>query len=323
MRISIAMATYNGAKYIQNQLDSFVTQTRQPDELVITDDCSTDNTLEIIQRFAASAQFDVIWEQNERKLGYAGNFNRALMKTTGDLVFLSDQDDVWFPEKIQRVAEVSEISDSLVIMNDAALTDAKLNYTGLTKLGQINSGGLSNSSFVMGCCTAVKRDLLNICLPIPASYRAHDNWIVSFAEGMGRKQIIPEVMQWYRRHEKNESQFIANRTQKLTPFALFCCCLRHLAQEREMDLANSQKVQANLLIEGVYSAIERAPESYITALKTFGASLVLQQDHLSKRQKIRAYPRYRRLLNVLKFWHSGGYGQFQGLKSAMRDIVFK
>ena len=99
LRISIAMSTYNGGKYLQEQLDSFLAQTSLPDELVITDDCSTDNTLEIIQAFAAMAPFEVRWEQNEKNLGYTGNFNQALMKTTGDLVFLSDQDDVWFPEK--------------------------------------------------------------------------------------------------------------------------------------------------------------------------------------------------------------------------------
>lgn len=75
-------------------------QTRLPDELIITDDCSTDNIEEIVKEFAETAPFTVVFHRNEKNLGYCGNFNAALMKTIGDLVFLSDQDDVWFPEKL-------------------------------------------------------------------------------------------------------------------------------------------------------------------------------------------------------------------------------
>jgi len=214
LKISIAMATYNGAKYLREQLDSFVAQTRLPDELVITDDCSTDNTIEIIQAFAATAPFAVRWEQNEKNHGYTGNFNHALMKTTGDLVFLSDQDDVWFPEKLAIMERYAlDNPTALVMMNDAALTDAALNDTGLTKQGQIASAGLDQSAFVMGCCAVVRRELLDICLPIPAQFNGHDGWIVKLAEGVGRKHVVPDVLQWYRRHEANESQFIANSTR--------------------------------------------------------------------------------------------------------------
>jgi len=107
MRISIALATYNGEIYLSQQLDSFVVQTRMPDELVITDDCSTDNSLKICKKFAETAPFDVFIYENESNLGYCGNFNRALSKTTGSLVFLSDQDDVWFPEKIKTITKLA------------------------------------------------------------------------------------------------------------------------------------------------------------------------------------------------------------------------
>ena len=119
LKISIAMATYNGAAYLQEQLDSFLAQTRLPDEVVITDDCSTDETLEIIKGFEESAPFNVHWEQNEHNLGYTGNFNKALIKTTGDLVFLSDQDDVWFRDKLEQVERyAAEHPAALVLMND-------------------------------------------------------------------------------------------------------------------------------------------------------------------------------------------------------------
>ena len=113
------MATYNGEKYLKEQLDSFVQQTRQPDELVVTDDCSTDGTLGLLKAFAKTAPFDMAVHQNQRNYGYCGNFNQASMRTGGDLVFLSDQDDVWFPEKVERMARAAEDNPAaLVLMND-------------------------------------------------------------------------------------------------------------------------------------------------------------------------------------------------------------
>lgn len=312
------MATYNGAKYLQQQLDSFVGQTRLPDELIVSDDCSTDQTVEIIQRFAKVAPFDVILNRNEENFGYAGNFNRALMNTTGDLVFLSDQDDVWFPEKIQRVAQVAEKSNALVIMNDAGLTDASLNDTGLTKLGQIRSGGLSRSSFVMGCCAAIKRDLLSLCLPIIEGYRAHDKWIGEFADGMKRKKIIPEVMQWYRRHEFNESNSIASQTSKLSRLTV----LHNFVHYDHMPL-DYQREQLGLLLDGVFSAKKRAIEPYASELQNFEVSVARKRRNLVQREKIRACRRWRRIFSVYNLWRYGGYAEFSGFKSAIRDIIFK
>lgn len=100
MKISIAMATYNGAKYLQEQLDSFVTQTRQPDELVVCDDGSSDATVEILRHFAAGAPFAVEIHENEVNLSHAKNFEKALSLCGGDVIFFSDQDEVWFPEKV-------------------------------------------------------------------------------------------------------------------------------------------------------------------------------------------------------------------------------
>jgi len=160
MKISIAMATYNGARYLKAQLQSFIDQTRQPDELIITDDCSTDEIETIVRDFAQTAPFKVLFSRNEQNLGYCGNFNAALMKTTGGLVFLSDQDDVWFPEKIEHMIGVAERHpEALVMMNDAALTDEALNEVGLTKMGQIRSAGISMDGFVMGCCCGIQREL--------------------------------------------------------------------------------------------------------------------------------------------------------------------
>lgn len=328
MKISIALATYNGASYLQAQLDSFLAQTRLPDELVITDDCSTDETLEIIQHFAATAPFPVIWSQNERNLGYSGNFNAALMQTTGDLIFLSDQDDVWFPHKIERIMEiVAADTHSLVFINDAALTDAKLNTVGLTKLGQIHSAGLKESSFVMGCCAAVKRDLLNLCLPVPSDYPAHDGWIVRIAEGMGRKRIVKEVLQYYRRHEHNESQFIVNRTSRVTRLHVVLLDLKQ-GMSRNLGTSNPSHRHTNsprfpqaVMLEWVRSAAMDTYNFYAYDLKRFSEHLEVDVTVRKKRNAIRQLAFPRRLVQALLFWRSGGYVTFSGIKTMIRDII--
>ena len=126
MKISIAIATYNGEKHLKEQLGSFVKQTRLPDELIVSDDLSSDNTFEIIKKFAEEAPFKVIYSQNKKTLGYAGNFSKALTKTSGDLILLSDQDDVWFNNKIETIEKVANECDELLIVNDKLITDANL-----------------------------------------------------------------------------------------------------------------------------------------------------------------------------------------------------
>ncbi len=268
MKISIAMATYNGAKYIQEQLQSFVDQTRQPDELIITDDCSTDQTEAIVREFAKTAPFTVEFHINEKSLGYCGNFNAALMKTTGDVVFLSDQDDVWFPEKIEHMIGVAESnSQALVVMNDAALTDGELNEVGLTKVGQIGSAGFSMDSFVMGCCCGIRRELLDLCMPIPAGIKGHDNWIVDFADALNSKVVDDRVLQYYRRHESNESQFIANRITKVTRQQALIHSVKKLFEGDTRKREKEQIAQQQLIIDGIRQVQTVAPEKYRAGLR--------------------------------------------------------
>ena len=96
MKISIAMTAFNGAKYINEQLNSFASQTRLPDEVVVCDDISSDDTFEILDNFARSAPFKMIVVRNNKNLGYTKNFEKALSLCSGDLIFLSDQDDIWY-----------------------------------------------------------------------------------------------------------------------------------------------------------------------------------------------------------------------------------
>ena len=309
MKISIAMATYNGAAYILEQLKSFSDQTLLPDELIITDDCSTDKTEDIVRSFARTAPFEVVFHRNEKNLSYCGNFNMALMKTTGDLVFLSDQDDVWFPEKIETMVRLADKNpEMLVLMNDTELTDGELNSVGLTKLGQIRSAGLTLNSYVMGCCCAVRRELLDICMPIPEGFRAHDNWIVAFAQAFNAKLVDTTVLQYYRRHESNESQFIANRTVKVNRYDVF---IERVKKVFDGNIKGQDEIvikQRQIFLDGLVRAIELGGEKK--------GPLVFRQ-----RRKIRGRAFLPRLFYALIFLLGGGYRDASGVKSFVRDLL--
>lgn len=330
MKISIAMATYNGAEYLDAQLNSLVTQTRLPDELVVTDDCSTDSTLEILERFAKSAPFSVLIHRNANNLGYCGNFNQALLRTQGDLVFISDQDDVWFPEKIERmVSFAARHPQALVMMNDAVLTHADLSESGLTKLGQIRSAGFKESSFVMGCCAAVRRDLLDLCLPIPEGFGAHDSWVVGIADGLGRKRIFPVALQYYRRHEQNESQWIVNRTTRVTRWSVRVDrWKRSLARQRSLRTESRKRESLEsspewLLRQWAKQTLTSVPAAYAADLRRYYEQLDLKLKTKARRVAIRSLPFAARPSAVRKLWMDGEYAVHSGWKLALRDLIGK
>jgi glycosyltransferase involved in cell wall biosynthesis len=322
MKVSVAMATYNGASYLRAQLQSFVDQVRQPDELIITDDCSTDDTETIIRRFAITAPFKIEFYRNENNLGYCGNFNAALLKTTGDLVFLSDQDDVWFPEKIEHMIGVAERNpEALVVMNDAALTDGELNNSGLTKVGQIRSAGFSMNGFVMGCCCGVRRELLDFCLPVPASFEGHDKWLVWVADGLDARVVDDKVLQYYRRHESNESQFIANRTTKVTRTRALIHSLKSVFQQDSATNLKIQLKQLEIFLDGIYICGGKAPEKYRSQLKKLEERHREKIDTVKNRSAVRDKWLLLRIGAAVSLFARGGYSDTNGLRSVIRDIL--
>jgi glycosyltransferase involved in cell wall biosynthesis len=326
MKISIALASYNGEKYIQEQLDSFVQQTRQPDELVVSDDGSGDGTLDIVEAFRESAPFEVRVLRDQENLGYAGNFNRALSATTGDLVFLSDQDDVWFPEKLERMERAArDDPDALLIMCDAALTDGALNPVGVTKIGQFRSGGIPITSFVMGCCAAVKRELLDMVLPIPPGFPSHDGWLVRIADGIGCKAVHDEPLQYYRRHESNVSGVIVNRASRISKWQLFQERMKKTFARDSMEgVPFDQQICKNeQMIVGVRRAMERTDSKWYDALRALVGRMESQVEAARERSEIRRTSFLRRMPRVVGFWWRGGYRQFRGWRSAVRDLAFK
>lgn len=323
MKISIAMATYNGEQYIQEQLQSFVDQTLQPDEVIITDDKSTDNTVEIIREFAKKAPFKIEVSINEKNLGYAGNFSAALMKTTGDLVFLSDQDDVWFAEKINHMLDLANSKpEYLIYMNDAELTDGKLNSVNLTKCGQIKSAGFNDKSFVMGCCCAIRRELLDFALPIPQKLKAHDNWLVEIADGLEQKYIDFKVLQYYRRHESNESQFIANRLTPVNKMDRYLESIKSIVKSDKKNTLNILIEQMEIFIKGLEMASVKVNDTYKDKYNKFLKDKKEQLKLYKQRSSIQKSNFLKRLPKTISMFQNG-YPKETRFKNMIKDIIKK
>lgn len=328
MKISIAMATYNGAKYLQEQLDSFVAQTRLPDELVVCDDCSTDETVEILRRFAATAPFEVRVFVNEKNLGYVQNFGRALALCTGDLIFLSDQDDVWFSEKLSAIEKLAtEDTYTQIFMNDAELVRHDLSPTGLTFQSQIKSAGIPESGFVPGCCMAIRQDFLMHLLPIPSEFKGHDVWLSKFGEGLKRRRIISQLLQVYRRHESTSTDDMPHQPRKINNFD-------KISQRVYTILSRIKNPGSDDLIQALYSEeaqiiasdkwIEETQDSRLEVqLREFKVSLQKSKQALDERMKIRKMTFGYRILHGWNFYRKNGYQRFSGTSSYLRDIFLR
>ncbi len=205
--MSVALATYNGAAYVEAQLRSLADQTRPPDELVVTDDGSSDGTVALVEAFAETAPFAVRISVNQRRLGYTHNFGEALRRCRGDVVFLCDQDDVWYPKKIERILEfLGENPAVHLVIHDRRVTNHDLTHSGVTELGNFRRIGLPDDGFVSGCCTAVRRPFLGAVLPIPDVAHGHDSWMHLLARLLGVRYVLPETLIDYRRHGANVSE---------------------------------------------------------------------------------------------------------------------
>lgn len=204
--ISICIPTYNGEKYIKEQLDSIIYQLDEKDEIIISDDGSTDQTIEIVKGY------------NERRIklinnisllkGTKSNLENALNNATGDYIFLADQDDIWAPDKIVIMLEYLKLYS--LVVSDCKVVDANLNiqYESFFKI----SGTRSNKLFALllvtpylGCCMAFNREILEKCLPFPNTNTAHDIWIGNVSAFAYNVKFISAKLVLYRRHGNNVS----------------------------------------------------------------------------------------------------------------------
>lgn len=202
--ISVCMATYNGEKFIREQIESILSQLGTNDELIISDDGSTDDTIKIINSICDPR---IKLFHNQGRCGFVGNFENALRNAQNDYIFLSDQDDIWKKDKVKIVLQALEDYD--LIVHDAEIIDGDGNPLGMNYYSIMHH----YTNFFMnlwktrwlGCCMAFRKEVLFYCLPFPSNIVAHDYWIGMLGMLKFQYCFLNDVLICYRRHGGNVS----------------------------------------------------------------------------------------------------------------------
>lgn len=204
-RISICMATFNGGPFVAEQIASILTQLGPTDQLVAADDTSSDNTVAIIEGLG-DPRIHVLRQATNR--GTVATFERALREAKGDILFLSDQDDIWCANKVETILETFERWPQVtMVMSNAELIDVQGRSLGTT-LHQQNQPPLGMAANLVknrfqGCTMAFRRELLEAILPFPDDIPMHDSWIGAVNAIVGKAVYISEPLMQYRRHGQN------------------------------------------------------------------------------------------------------------------------
>lgn len=202
-KVSICMAVYNGEEFIKEQLDSILLQLGENDEVIISDDGSIDQTLAIIDAY----QDTRISTHHSGKRSIIKNFENSLKRATGDVIFLADQDDIWYPNKIATT--LSYINEYDLVFSNASVfnKNTEQSYLLYNKKGS-RTGLLRNfvKNNYIGATMAFKRRVLDKALPFPPHIYMHDVWLAMVAEVKGKTFFIEQPLIYYRRHGNNASE---------------------------------------------------------------------------------------------------------------------
>ncbi|WP_210490494.1 glycosyltransferase family 2 protein [Rufibacter aurantiacus] len=214
--VSIALATYNGAKYIREQLASIFAQTHQHLEVIVFDDGSTDGTLEILKEISWN-RHNLIIHANAQQAGVVQNFSRAMAAATGDYIALCDQDDVWLPDKLKTsLARLQELEKSssketpALVFTDLKVVDENLEVIDASYWHHMGLNPENNSlnralveNVATGCTILLNKATKDLALPIPKEALMHDVWLLLTASYFGQVKYLCEPTVLYRQHSFN------------------------------------------------------------------------------------------------------------------------
>ncbi|WP_308468145.1 glycosyltransferase family 2 protein [Rathayibacter soli] len=314
--ISVALCTHNGAAYLQTQLVSILEQTRPVDEIVVSDDASTDATLEIVRATLASiGSVKVTILHNDPPLGVTVNFEQAIRATTGDIVILCDQDDVWHPNRVAAAVQ-GLANGALLQFSDASLIDmdgsplggslfAALEIDAQTRAALVDGRAfqtLLKRNLATGATVAFRRELLGEALPIPAAW-VHDEWLTIFAAVRESVAVSTEQLIGYRQHGANQIGVVEPTLRRKIARVL------QPRGDRNRGLAERSRLLLERLValQSEPGVIDRARRK--VEIETFRAQLPAA--------------RIRRVLPVLRRAASGDYQRYcsQGLMDVVRDLL--
>ncbi len=317
--VSVALCTYNGARFIEQQVRSILDQTLRPAEIVVGDDGSTDDTLarirDLVDRDGSGVSL-VVLPVGDR-LGVTGNFERTVSACTGELIALSDHDDVWHPDRLAAAVPAFETDPGLLFQHaDARLVDADGDPLGVSLFEGLTvsaaeraalDGGRAFEAYVRrnlatGATVLFRRELLQAAVPFPVEW-VHDEWLAIIAAATGRVQLLDEPLIDYRQHGANQIGVTAPTLRYRVGRML----------EPRGDRYATLAARARRLVER------------LEQLGVADATLRLARDKAAFETARAAYPvsRVRRLPRVLRAWRAGSYARLssQGTLDVARDLL--
>lgn len=333
--ISVAMATYNGAKFLRQQLDSIAAQSRVPTELVVTDDASTDDTVAILNDFAATAPFPVHIHRNPSRLGYRANFMRAMGLCRSDIVALCDQDDLWEANKIEAAMEAFADPDVVLFFHNAWLIDGAGVMIGPADIFALPPRSAPLSFYPMinpfGFSIVFRKALMRFAEQWPASIdsveatnrMAHDQWIFFLASVFGVIAYSDARLVRYRQHGGNAygwKPWTAGVWDRLS-------AKLHDNGGAHLQFAAAAAARGRILRAILQTApagsLSPAEHERAERCATFYEGL---SPRLALRGEVYMAPRvHRRILACLRLLRMGGYGRGTswniGPKAMLKDVV--
>jgi glycosyltransferase involved in cell wall biosynthesis len=319
----VALCTHNGAQYLREQLDSIAAQIRPPDELVVCDDCSTDETVGILKTFASTSRFAVRVYRNQENLGSSKNFEKAITLCAGDVIALSDQDDVWRPDKLRHLEETFlEKPNVGMVFSDLEIVDENLQPLGyrawqsvclsprrrrvVSKHSPLNI--LLKHNVVTGCALAFRAKWRDVILPIPdlGDGVLHDYWIALLMGALSAVVVIETPLVSYRQH--------SNQQLGLPPPA-------HMSEPQRLIRWLRKRLELEpILLEAVRTRLSSVSES--ECYKNLIRDIEKRQAHIQRRVKTkelrfvgRSLYSLRELLTLRYFRYSEGW------VDALRDVM--
>jgi Glycosyl transferase family 2 len=341
-KISIALCTYNGAKYLSPQLESYLAQTYPPDELIVCDDRSQDETVSILNGFAERSPFPARIFVNEQNVGSTKNFEKAISRCSGEVIFLSDQDDVWAPNKIQRVVKEFDNDHEVgMVFSEAELVDETLRPLGGNLSDAILEGNsphtikvhmghsgvikqedllltLLRTNIVAGTTLAFRAKYNKAIVPIPTGIHGviHDRWIALVISMTAKSVFLTEPLVKYRQHAQQQLGVRPRRPTKRT----FKPPRINIMDS--IEKAHKTSIELMELVKGRAISGTDMPERVVSAMS---AEMGHRQEcarHYQLRKSLLSDKHMTRLWPIIQELLSGRYHRCSnGIRSAVGDIL--
>lgn len=319
--LSIALCTFNGAEFLESQLESLVGQDKLPLELVIQDDDSTDSTWQILEIFAIQAPFPTRIQRNTYRVGFRQNFSRAIARCQGDIIALCDQDDVWLPNKITKIMNMFKAPEIGLVFTNAEVVDQALHSLGYDAWQNVNfrkkemelvynrqeTAVLLKHCIVTGATLAFRAKFKPLVVPIPQNWN-HDAWIALLIAAVSHIWPLSEKLILYRQHSSNAIGGI--KRNLITQIKKGLVIDRD--QYYETELARYKQLYQRLISHPEFHPKQDALNQIEAKIRHLEIRAFLPRDRL------------KRLPIVLREYLSGNYARFaRNWGSIMLDLLIK